>query len=174
MSPDDVVFHERSEWAIGEIPIHSPADKQSEAPSAKMYVHHSAGFSLPIRTITDQKELMRSFWQFHVKDRGWADIAYSFVVFPPHGKLTRAHIYVGRDFGHIPASQVGCNTGNWSACAVGNYDVEKPAPQLLHALHYLRTLARAQGIGAIVRGHRDCGHATECPGKYLYAALRNI
>lgn len=139
-----------------------------------MYVHHSAGLSLSIDTIGEQRNVMRAFWHLHVKEFGWDDVAYSFVVFPPHGRLTRAHIWVGRNFDRVPASQAGCNAGNWSACVHGNYERERPNPDVLEALRYLRRRARRRGYGAVVRGHRDCAGDTVCPGRHLYAALKRL
>jgi hypothetical protein len=169
-----VVFHQRNAWTDGyPAPTLPQGTTQHLDLDALMFVHHSAGFSLGIRTVAEQISVVRMFWHYHVHVHGWADIGYSFVVFPPHGKLTRAHVYVGRGWGKIPAAQQGYNSGNWAACVVGNYEVEPVHPRVLDGLRLLRQRAAAQGFGNAVRGHRDV-NPTSCPGARLYAKLGEL
>lgn len=169
-----IAVHKRTDWTNGhKAPSVSPANPQKLGAGADMFVHHTAGFSIGIETIQLQIATMRAIWQYHVEHNGWDDIGYNFVVCPPHGKLSRAHIWPARGWDHIPAAQQGYNTGNWAVSVIGNYDKEKVDPDVLLAIEYLMKQAKKKGIGIHVKGHRDV-NPTTCPGSKLYAQLKTL
>src|SRR5690349_1161673 len=107
--------HTRSEWGA------KPARGGShQAPGSirEVFIHHSAGFGKSIDTVAEQKSAMRQMQDFHQNGRGWADIAYHFVVFQPYGLLKRARVYQGRPLDVVPAAQEGHNTGTCAICIV--------------------------------------------------------
>lgn len=101
---------------------------------------------------------VRGIQNFHMDGRGWADIAYNFVVCP-HG-----YVYEGRGIGVRSAAQ-GTNDGNayyYAICGLwGSGDPFTNEGKL----GYLEAMARCRraGAGAEVRPHRSF-HATACPG----------
>lgn len=168
------VYHERKEWADNHpAPDVSPASSLKLTSSASMFIHHTAGLSIGIDSIPEQIATMRGIWHHHVNVNGWSDIGYNFVVCPPHGKLTRAHIWVARGWDKIPAAQEDYNTGNWAIAVIGNYDRERPDPDVLLAIEAMMRRAKKRGAGYRVRGHRDVNQ-TSCPGDKLYAKLKTL
>jgi hypothetical protein len=90
-------------------------------------------------------------------------MSYSFVVHPD------GTILEGQN-GHVGAHTKGQNSTSQAVVAVGNYETDKPTPEMLAAI---RTLM-AQ-FGPLLGGHRDApGAATACPGRNLYAAIPSL
>jgi hypothetical protein len=150
-----------------------------DGPKRELYIHHSAGtFGGPAQSIdtgAEQEAVMRALDRFHTVDRGWAGIAYSYVVFQPYGRLRRARVFEGRGAGFIPAAQLGHNTGTIAVCVVDGGRGDELRPATRRALTRLaRQLKREHGITRL-GGHRDApGQSTECPGPYIYPALSRI
>lgn len=104
--------------------------------------------------------------RFHQVTRGWADIAYNYVVCP-HG-----YVYEGRGLNHGSAANgtTAANRTLYAVCALmGEGDVVTAAMMagLKEAVELCRTRA-----GNKVVGHRDL-FATACPGP-LYARLGEL
>lgn len=136
--------------------------------SARLFFHWSAGQGRDITSKAKQAMAMRAIQRLHMDERGWSDIAYSYVVFQPYGLLKRVRIFEARSFGYVPAAQEGHNTGNGAVCVVmAPGESLKPATKRkLRALY-------ARFPGNSVSGHRDV-NSTSCPGDLIYAEVQRM
>lgn len=109
---------------------------------------------------------VRAIQRFHMDTRGWADIAYNWLVCR-HGV-----IFEGRGWG-IRSAANGTNDGNASFHAVcylddDQADVQDATPEALSALALVIRTARSKGWGSEVKPH-SYFKATACPGNELRA-----
>lgn len=111
--------------------------------------------------------IVQGIQRFHIRDRGWLDIAYSFLV------CTHGYVYEGRGFHHRTAANktpVG-NQNYYAICAIVN-DVDALSSDLIQGIkdvaQYLRTGGSA---GDEVVGHRNLT-STSCPGTKLYKEVQ--
>ncbi len=113
---------------------------------------------------------IRAIQNFHMDERGWSDIAYSFVV--DRRTLT---VYEGRGFGIAGGHTRGHNTTSHAICVTGNFDLYQPSDELLRVIAELVRYGADQGKwpDRLTGGHRDFG-STACPGRYLYLAIPTI
>jgi hypothetical protein len=104
--------------------------------------------------------------RFHMGPaRGWADIGYSWGACP-HGM-----VFEGRGLNRMQAAQPSGNTTYYSVTLMTGPD-EDPTPEQIEAVRELRAWLMDQGVGHLVKGHRDF-YATSCPGDRLYRLVRN-
>lgn len=183
----------RSEWGADEgLRRCSPyyADRLKVA-----YVHHTAGSNTYSRTQAD--DVIRGVYAFHVRGRGWCDIAYNFLV----DKFGR--IYEGRYGGMskplIGGHAAGFNIGSAGVAAMGTFTSTEPSKAMIDAFKRLlawrldvahlrptgRTTMLSTGGGTskygagtvvnlkVITAHRDTSW-TSCPGYRLYAKLDAI
>jgi hypothetical protein len=159
------------------------------------YVHHTAGGNTYSRAQAD--DVVRGIYAFHVRGRGWCDIAYNFLV----DKFGR--IYEGRYGGMakpvIGGHAAGFNTGSAGVSAMGDFTSTEPSKAMIDAFKRLlawrldvahlrptgwTTMVSSGGgtskYGAgqtvtlrVITGHRDTSW-TSCPGARLYAKLGAI
>lgn len=111
--------------------------------------------------------MVQSIQKYHMDTKGWADIAYSFLVCQ-HG-----FIYEGRGKGKGSAANgtTKANFDYYAVCAlIGPSDT--PAPDLLYGIGEAIALCRQAGANLRVLGHRDL-FATSCPGEALYGYVKN-
>jgi hypothetical protein len=169
----------RTEWECpdGQITTHG---NLSFTTVTHLIVHHTAmGVEEPS---SDWPALVRSIWNFHVSERGWADISYNYLI-DPNGV-----IYEGRSGGDnvIGAHFSGVNAGTMAVALLGDFTAEAPTTDALDSLKEIlawkcdqcgldpegRSLHEAsQLILNTISGHRDGPKATECPGEALYLLL---
>ncbi len=171
--------YSRAEWGADETLVR-------EAPTyAEVYgaiVHHTDGTN---NYTPDQvPRILRGIYAFHVKGRGWNDIGYNFLV----DKWGRT--WEGRAGGVnravSGAHTLGFNGVTMGVSMLGNYDQVKPTSASLRAvarvigwkasIHGFPTMGSVWLFGKKyprVMGHRD-PNQTDCPGRYLYAALPTI
>ena len=117
-------------------------------------VHYSA-MAAPKNEVEEIKQL-QNIQKFHQVDRGWNDIAYSFLV------GNSGNLYEGRSFGHRPASQ-GTNDGNkqyYSVCWLGGEN-DTPSNKALKTIKKLW-----KEIGGELKPHSKF-KATNCPDDFL-------
>jgi len=172
----------RTEWGCpdGQITTHGSL---SYTTVTHLIVHHTAmGVEAPS---SDWPELVRSIWNFHVFERGWADIGYNYLI-DPNGV-----IYEGRSGGDdvIGAHFSGVNAGTMAVALLGDFTNAAPTNDALNSLQEIlawkcdqrgldpegRALHEAsQLILNTISGHRDGPKATECPGEALYLLLPAI
>jgi len=120
-------------------------------------MHHSA---LPV------SDGPREIQAKHMHDKGYADIAYHFVLDPA------GLIYEGRSLFVRGAHTGGHNTGTVCVCLMGNFeDAAPPAAQAASA-QVLAQALKVQYALTHLAGHRDFQpDETVCPGKYLEPLL---
>lgn len=103
---------------------------------------------------------------FHVGPaRGWADIGYSFGACP-HGV-----VFEGRGLNRVQAAQPGGND-TWYSVTLMSGPGEAPTDAQINAVRELRAWLMGQGVGGLVKGHRDF-YSTSCPGDRLYRLVRD-
>lgn len=129
-----------------------------------VFIHHTVG-GAPTTEEAERAE-MRAIQSFHMDSRGWADIAYSFVVFPS------GRIYEGRGLNTVGAHTAGYNSTSYAICGAGNYEANEPTDEMIAAMRwcrrkYLRLADRPW------RPH-SAAAATECPGRYLRDRLGDL
>ncbi len=144
-------------------------------------VHHTVNDN----NSTDWAAVVRSIWNFHVFDRGYADIGYNYLVDP------KGVIYEGRAGGEgvQGAHFCGVNAGTLGVAMIGEFTTIRPTSVALSSLcRLLAWRCDQDGIDPIgaslhdrsgltlkhISGHRDGPSLTECPGGALYALLPRI
>ena len=141
----------RSEWGAG------PAKAVTRLAADRvgmLVLHHTTGDYLGPSTI-------RGIQAFHQgPQRGWADIAYNFLVAPD------GTVFVGRGWEAQGAHAKGHNSRSVGIAYVG--DGRRPVPvEAMQAIVQLAAEADTR-FGSLRRvGHRDVG-STVCPGDLLY------
>jgi hypothetical protein len=104
---------------------------------------------------------VREIQRYHMTTKGYADIAYSFLVCQ-HG-----FVFVGRGTAAGPASQ-GTNAGNlhyWGVCWLGG-PKDVPSAASKASILALRLYLTQRGTGDAIRLHSQFV-ATSCPGRLL-------
>lgn len=160
-------IHTRQEW--GARPSKPNTAHQAPGSICEVFVHHSAGFGKAIDTHAEQVACLKAMQDFHQNGRGWADIAYHYIVFQPYGKLTRAAIYEGRPLDVVPAAQEGHNSGTCAICIVQ----ADPEQIKVNTIWRVGRLARRIKSATRLRGHREVVQ-TGCPGDVIYPKLGAI
>ncbi len=159
-----LVISSRAEWGA-----RPPRETQAlRLPVGYAFIHHTAG-SMPT-TPEAERNTMRSIQNYHQNEKGWADIAYNFVIFPS-GRIAQ-----GRGWNTVGAATYNWNSRSLSFCFAGNYETSQPAQQSLNACRALLAEALRQRYltsDFILRGHRDVS-STACPGSYLYPQLYRL
>lgn len=147
-------------------------------------VHHSGSNTVS----SDFPAVVRSYYNWHVGGRGWADIGYNWLV------DGNGVIYQGRAF-HTSGNRdvVGAhaapyNTGTMGICAIGNYQSSGPVSALRSSMEEMiawkaneRNInpegrphhASTNTTRPAIMGHRDAS-STGCPGDFLYGQLPSI
>ena len=152
----------RNDWA-GDIPA-AGTPGRILLPAPRVWLHHGAAGSSTIATA-------RSYARYHIENRGWLDVGYSFVV--AEGKVLE-----GRGAGRQGAHTAGQNTTSHGICIAGEYTSRPPSDEDLDALRWLLAHGAEQGwwpTAQLTGGHRDApGASTACPGDALYALVPQI
>ena len=169
----------RTEWGCpdGQITTHGSL---SYTTVTHLIAHHTAmGNETPG---SDWRAIVRSIWNFHVFERGWADIGYNYLI-DPNGV-----IYEGRSGGDnvIGAHFSGVNAGTMAVAMLGDFSNAAPTTEALNSLKKIlawkcdqrgldpagRSLHIASQLDLnTISGHRDGPGATECPGDSFYPML---
>ncbi len=133
----------------------------------------------------DWPAVVREIWNFHVIERGWADVGYNYLI-DPNGM-----IYEGRSGGDnvVGAHFSGVNAGTMGVALLGDFTSEPPTTRALNSLKKIlawkcdqRDLdpngtslhAASQLDLKTISGHRDGPGDTECPGEALYSMFPAI
>ncbi len=143
----------------------------------RMTVHHAASPDIPPTAMADAAAQMRAYQKFHQDTRGWADIAYHYLI---DGS---GRIWQGREMkwegAHAGNSKL--NKGNIGVCLMGNFVKRDPTPSQKRALKQLLSwLCETHGIHPrFIYSHRSIlkntpKKSTLCPGAHLDAYLRRI
>jgi len=170
----------RTEWGCpdGQITTHGAL---SYTNVTHLIVHHTVNDN----DSSDWPAVVRSIWNFHVFDRGYADIGYNYLI-DPNGT-----IYEGRAGGDNVrgAHFSGVNTGTMGVAMLGEFTGQVPTDQAINSLKRILAWKSDQrsldpvGMsfhlpsGLVLKnisGHRDGPSSTECPGNALYGLLPAI
>jgi N-acetylmuramoyl-L-alanine amidase len=155
-----VVIVSRAEWDA-----RAPKRRsQITTPSPRLWIHHTAGSEHGAAG-------MRSIQNFHMDEKGYADIAYSFVVDNADGT-----IFGGRGNGIEGAHTFGDNRRSHAICVMGHFDNIQPSDLAIASVVALARHGREQGWWVpTCHGHREAPHAsTHCPGAHLFSRLGEI
>lgn len=174
----------REEWAVDR----PPRGPLSEEEVRFLIVHHSASHNG--HSEAEAPSILRSFYDFHVSNRGWNDIAYNFLIDADGG------IWEGRAGsldGPVAGDATGGNQGfTQLVCVIGDYDTAQPSSASITSLVSLlawladrydistspgsevsfvsrgsnRHPAGAEVITPTITGHRTMSQ-TSCPGDNL-------
>ena len=156
-------------------------------------LHHTA--SSNSYTEAQVPSLIRGFYAYHVRSRGWSDIGYNFLV-DKYGNMWEGRAG-GMDRAIIGAHAGGFNTATVGVSMIGTYENVSPSPAALRAVaqisawklsmygrdpHGSVTLTSGGSTrfrsGTRVTLPRIFGHrqvsATSCPGTRGYAAMPGL
>jgi len=132
------------------------------APVKHLFLHHSAGPG-------DDAAAVRAIQQFHQRNRGWVDIAYTWLYSPTHRVF-----YEGRGPGVHGAHTRGHNGVGHAVCVLGNYETDLLPTTAIRDLAAWAEWHRLAGWGpASYTPHRKVG-TTACPGRNIMAVLDTI
>jgi len=123
-------------------------------------IHHSA-----LAPTFGAAEIQR----LHIEKRGFADIAYHFVV-DADGKF-----FEGRSINVRGAHVEGANTGSVGVVLLGNFEESAPPEIQVSAMRDLIDHLRSSYRSIThLAGHHDFNHDSVCPGAHLYPSLKNL
>ena len=123
-------------------------------------VHHSA------LHLDDGPRIIQ---ELHMSIKGYADIAYHFVV------DSLGELYEGRVLNARGAHTGGHNTGTVGVVLMGNFNVVEPFTAQMKTLRRLIAYLRDAYYITHIAGHRDFQpDETECPGRYLEKQLPTL
>lgn len=166
-------FYSRDDWHAAKP---QPTMSQTLNSVTEVFIHHSDDTNAEVvNSLPVQKTAMQRTQQFHMKTRGWSDIAYHFVVFQEYGSIPLARVFAGRALSAVPAAQLDHNVGTLAICVYGNFETDLVKPSTRFAIEETINHARKLGMHNLHKlgGHRDVV-ATSCPGKNLYSQLPRI
>lgn len=132
-------------------------------PTSELWLHHFATDAWHGNTG------MRSCQTFHMDNRGWDDIAYSFVV------DLDGTVFEGRGTAVAGAHTRGHNSVSHAIACMGNFQSRRPEQPMLDAVVDLVRHGADEGWWPrqITGGHRDVAN-TECPGDLLYLHIAEL
>jgi hypothetical protein len=164
------------------------------APIRKLVVHHTASENKP----RNPSQVVRDLYHFHVKQKGFADLGYNFVIDHKgviyEGRWARdygSEWHSGEDgdgYGVIGAHSQGSNAGSCGVCLIGDFSKAEPTYAAVGALLQLLAWKAARHridpdgsdeyIGLFghhrtfynIVGHRGVGD-TLCPGRGLIQSM---
>ena len=152
----------RNDWA-GDIPPNGTPPRIA-LPAPRLWLHHGADGDSTIDTA-------RAYARYHIRQRGWLDIGYSFVI-------ADGQVLEGRGAGRSGAHTAGDNDESHGICIAGDYTSRPPSDADLDALIWLLRHGTSQGwwgTGQLTGGHRDApGASTSCPGDALHRLIPDI
>ncbi|XP_062275521.1 peptidoglycan recognition protein 5 [Scomber scombrus] len=159
-----VTIVSRLEWSAA-----SPRNREAlSGPAQRVIIHHTA-----LANYTNQRQCMDhllSIQRLHMKDRGFDDIGYNFLV------GADGTVYEGRGWGVVGAHTKGYNHDSLGIAFMGNFNNDAPSKEAISSVKQLLQSGVFQGFLQSkfdLFGHKDLGN-TECPGKKLYIALSQL
>lgn len=158
--------HGREEW--GALP---PKEAYTPHLPVKLTLHHTAGNSTA--TLEESLKEVRFIQDFHQNGRGWNDIGYHFLV------DSLGNVFAGRPEDVVGAHVKNGNSGNVGVSMIGYHHAPRSQPVSAASLAAVEKLLRALSLDwqiapAELRGHRDFGLGTSCPGDLGYAELPGL
>lgn len=165
-APARAPVHGREEWGAK-----PPKEPFSAHVPKRLTFHHTAGR----RTSTLQESLdeVRFIQDFHQNGRGWNDIGYHYLI------DTAGRVFQGRPENVSGAHVRGGNSGNVGVSLMAYHHEPKLDPLVPEELASLQALLLALSIdygipAEELRGHRDFGSGTSCPGDLAYVKREEL
>ncbi|MDQ7025192.1 MAG: peptidoglycan recognition family protein [Anaerolineae bacterium] len=122
-------------------------------------IHHAAFYEeTDLRTVKAIQDL-------HRIDRGWADVAYHFMV----GRT--GVIYEGRDWTVRGTHVASYNTGSLGVCLLGNFMNQHPTDAQIASTRRLLIWVAYRLQLSHIAAHRTFNALTQCPGDNLFSRL---
>ncbi|XP_062573065.1 uncharacterized protein LOC134235006 isoform X2 [Saccostrea cucullata] len=137
-------------------------------PMTMFFIHHTDTKTNHCYDTESCSAVMRAIQRFHMNDRGWEDIAYSFLIGGD------GQVYEGRGWDRVGAHTYRYNYVSLAAAFIGTFnDTMPPAPAVTSARKLLKCGVYRNAITSTysLYGHRDVRDTT-CPGYTLYNAIR--
>lgn len=156
-------LHLRTDWTSRPVPNGTPQRLVGTG-----FLHHEGG---GIRGNPADKAAVLRGIEARVLTLGYSSIDYNVMVFQD------GSLWEGRGWTHEDAATLNWNALSVSVCAVGNFELEDPTPELLAGIAIAFQLAQLGGWltrPAAILGHRQSGFSTACPGARLFAKLDTI
>lgn len=156
---DELKLVGRDEWGARD-PRGRVYDDWTDAP---LVYHHTADHIAMTADRGDNIDHMKAMQHFHMFVRGWADVAYNFIVFP------NGDVFVGRGFG-VRGAGAADGTREWNTRYIhvafaGDYRDRSVTPAASRAADQLEAYLRSRGA----RAKPEVGHGdlmpTSCPGE---------
>jgi len=153
----------RSNWTR-ENPIRSKVNNMSGI--NKITIHHEGWKVVDFSDASTTKDRIETIRAVHVRDRGWGDIGYHFII-------DRAgRVWEGRPIQYQGAHVSQNNEHNVGILVLGNFEKQSPSNAQLQSLFNttakLKNTHRVQK--AMVRSHQEI-RATSCPGRNLQRSM---
>ena len=149
----------------------TPTTKRGPAPKPtrpqKITVHHDAMKWTGQHTYTKAVARLRRIREYHVGQKGWADIGYHFAI------DGRGHVWQCRQAKYKGAHVGGKNEFNIGILVMGNFEEQVPTQNQKKSLAYTLRKFKGWWPKAEILGHKEQA-PTQCPGKNLMPALKNI
>ncbi|XP_072180849.1 peptidoglycan-recognition protein SC2-like [Diadema setosum] len=146
-----------------------PKARQDMAtPVPFVVLHHTLTYAC--FTLQDCSKLMRSIQNFHMDDRGWNDIAYSFLV----GEDGR--VYEGRGWDTVGAHAPWYNFRSIGISIMGNFTAKLPNKKAISAVQSLISCAidkNKLNANYTLYGHRQATPDRTCPGEALFKEMQS-
>lgn len=130
----------------------------------RMTIHHSAAYA---GSVAGAPERIRAYQALHQRDRGWADIAYHYLI------DLGGNVYEGRPiFVQGDTATAYDPAGHLLVCLDGDFDRQSPSAEQLGAL--IDVLAWASVTYRLqpsrISGHGDWAN-TSCPGQHVSSQI---
>lgn len=119
---------------------------------------------------TSGAEKMRGLQTFSMKEKGWGDVPYHFII------DLDGNIYEGRDVQYAGDTNTNYDpTGHLLICLNGNYEEQHVTPESYKALvNFTAQMAdKYKVLLENIKTHRDYASDTVCPGKNLYKYFKS-
>jgi hypothetical protein len=125
-------------------------------------IHHSAFYE------DSDSSTVEAIQTLHRNDRGWADVAYHFMV----GRT--GAIYQGRDWTVRGTHVDSYNMGSLGVCLLGNFMHEHPSEAQITSTRRLLLWVAYRLQLTYIATHRDFNASTLCPGDNLFSRLPEL
>ncbi|MEM1027438.1 MAG: peptidoglycan recognition family protein [Planctomycetota bacterium] len=135
----------------------------------KITIHHEGWTPVTFTSATAAYDRIENIRQIHVRDRGWADIGYHYII-------DRAgRVIEGRPIQYQGAHVSENNPHNLGILVLGNFEKQKPSNAQVQMLgKFTKQMMTAHNVPASqVRTHREI-NPTQCPGRTLQAHIDQL
>ncbi|XP_036340893.1 peptidoglycan-recognition protein LB-like [Rhagoletis pomonella] len=156
-------FIARHEWSA-----RPPIERKRFArPAPFLIIHHSYEPGIAL-TAEDCRAAMHQIQDFHMNDRHWADIGYSFAI------CGDGNVYEGRGYEMVGAHAPLYNNRSIGLLLIGDFTAKlPPAPMMAVAQDFINYSIEGGHLRTDFIMHRHMKvKNTECPGDALYAAVK--